>query len=193
MRYPLVSCVVVSNRPELKDEIVTIITNQNYPNIETIYHSTVGSKLTLGEERNIAISKCTGEYVAIFDDDDYSTPSRISTQMGWLQRHNADVCSLSRVTLKLLNGSEIESHWRYYWEGTILCRLEILKRFPYKKRNNKEDSNIAYLWRDTKNISIDSPHLYTYNQTLSNTSGTNHWDDMVKRARNAKIMSNGGN
>ena len=52
-------------------------------------------RLTIGEKRNILASRCTGELIAHFDDDDYYSPQYLSWMFNALQKADADLVKLS--------------------------------------------------------------------------------------------------
>lgn len=61
------------------------------------------SRLVVGVKRNEAIELCNGEYIALFDDDDYSAPGRISQQVAELERTGAAVTGYQ--SMKFTDGS----------------------------------------------------------------------------------------
>jgi len=63
-----------------------------HQNIQYFHQS---RRLTIGEKRNILASRCTGELIAHFDDDDYYSPEYLSWMLNALQKTDADLVKLS--------------------------------------------------------------------------------------------------
>ncbi len=52
---------------------------------------------TIGEKRNIACARATGDLIAHWDDDDWHSSKRLSTQVDALQKANARICGADRL------------------------------------------------------------------------------------------------
>src|SRR5579883_2710937 len=75
------------------------------------------AKLTVGAKRNIGNVYASGDYIAVWDDDDYSAPMRLHWQLENLKAHRVEVTALKRVFLT----NPERSKW---WE-TIPCSIGI--------------------------------------------------------------------
>ena len=119
-RLPLVSCVMVTKRPDMARRAIDCHANQDYPARELIivcdgedgydalhaYAATrtprpvattavaAGSR-PLGALRNLAIEMARGELVCQWDDDDLSHPRRLSVQVSRMLAEGADACFLT--------------------------------------------------------------------------------------------------
>jgi glycosyltransferase involved in cell wall biosynthesis len=59
----------------------------------------------LGAARNAGVAAAIGEYLAFHDADDLMTPGKLSTQVGFLERHTECGCVLARQRLLLEDGA----------------------------------------------------------------------------------------
>ena len=114
-KFPLVSVVVPSfNHENYIEKCINTLVEQTYPNIEIVIvddGSTDGSQALIDSKikewaskrkvvfiknkdsgtccsRNQGIELSKGEYIALCDSDDYSTPSRILEQVKFMQAHS---------------------------------------------------------------------------------------------------------
>jgi glycosyltransferase involved in cell wall biosynthesis len=116
------------------------------------------SGLTIGEKRNIAVAHCTGEFVATWDDDDWSHPERLAVQVTAMAEHpEADAIIMSRATLvcpqKQLYGISSQGSWH----ASMMARRWKLPCFP--AQNLGED--MAVISR-LKVCLLDRPDLFHY-------------------------------
>lgn len=102
MRRPLVTCVCLTTHPRramyLPDALRSyraqtyearelVIVNDGAPlvavagDVRVINLPPRGERWTVGEKRNVAVRAARGEYLATWDDDDVSLPSRLSEQV----------------------------------------------------------------------------------------------------------------
>lgn len=180
-----ISIITINHRPEFQKQVEINMREQTYDNLEFLYIDSENIPMSLGSLRNQAIKRAKGDYIAIFDSDDYSHPDRLKKQMDFMDSHNLDVCALNRVTLcHEENQDEIESHWRLFWEGTILAKKWVMLKHPYHNLNRQEDQNIKAIWNDTsiRSGSIDDATLYEYWYHGNNTSGQEHFKELFKKA-----------
>jgi len=140
-------------------------------------------KRTIGELRNIAIDYSIGEYIIIFDDDDYHHPNRISQQM--------ELCLKSAVQGTILRNfiasRKILFHTVKYYctilkglEGTLLFKRGCVR---YPEMNQGEDTTfVNTLNKNAYSIAIiDEPYeMYTYNFYGGNTVSKKHFVEMVE-------------
>src|SRR5688572_22908311 len=101
---PLISCVCVSrNRPDFLKRALSYFQNQTYPNKElvivfegdsgtvnedefqsdnvTFIRTSPADNLTLGERRNLSVRASSGDYICVWDDDDWYHNRRLEMQM----------------------------------------------------------------------------------------------------------------
>jgi glycosyltransferase involved in cell wall biosynthesis len=70
--------LIVSDGEDVRDLI---------PDDETIRHIHIEEGYTIGEKRNFGVSQAHGEFVAHWDDDDYSAPGRLDHQLSLIGGH----------------------------------------------------------------------------------------------------------
>jgi hypothetical protein len=130
---PLVSCILpTANRRYLLPRAISYFMRQTYPNRELIilddgtdavrdllpcdprirYIHLQGSR-TLGEKRNLACENAQGEFIAHWDDDDWSADWRLTYQMEELSSNSsASICGLDRV---LFYDPRSDHAWEYVY------------------------------------------------------------------------------
>lgn len=199
--YPLISCIcITSKRPEQLKKAISCFAHQNYPNKELMISypkNDMASKRvvenmqqdeswkiilierpvdeSLGNARNNLIFKCSGDYVCIWDDDDWYHPSRLTYQFNSMQivgqRYQASV--LSQILLYDATIKKAYQSFSYTWDGTLLCRKEILLQNQYANANLGEDTHVITFLSGRKLLHRieDVPFLYVYIY-----HGTNSWD-----------------
>ena len=121
---PLISCIVPTrNRPAQLRECIQMFINQTYPKKEMIiiddsentepisdvakwkkfniryFH--LRTKVPIGKKRNIAIMKSSGEYIAIWDDDDFHGRTRLSLQMSRILNNYGDMTCMKNVVINV--------------------------------------------------------------------------------------------
>ena len=209
---PLISCLCVTHKkPDMLQRVINCFYNQQYENKqllivyedfdslthEFITHSKFNEnvkvimidsskeKIPLGELRNISIREADGEYVCQWDDDDWFDPERLSTQMEILLKENKPACVLSHwiVFNSCTNKAYLSN--RRLWEGSILCRKEIILQKPYPAIPKGEDSSvIEFLYKSGDLYIIDDmPHLYVYIYHGANTWEAEHFNQIFEFSR----------
>lgn len=209
--YPLISCIcITNNRPELLQKAINCFKSQNYLNKELVVSfpntDTSTKKLlnrsqnndvrifpiereeeeSLGNARNQAIKKCHGDYVCIWDDDDWYHPSRISYQYNSIQNKGEgyQASILSRILLFDTTKKEAYYSFPYTWEGTILCRKVILLQNQYTNSNKGEDSHVIRFLSSKKQLLRleEAPFLYIYIYHGKNTWEYRHFEFFLSRS-----------
>lgn len=204
---PLISCLCVTRgRPSLLRRAIACFHAQSYRNKELIivYESddietcqyldtisfenirkvevSVAPKVTLGRLRNISIQEALGEYIAQWDDDDWSDPDRLKSQMKSCLGNSYDACVLTRWVIY-----DEERRAAYVssgrgWEGSIVCKKTSLPPYPDLARG--EDTPVLeQLFNEGKVIFLDNPELYVYVYHKNNTWDRTHWEtDIINPA-----------
>lgn len=210
--YPLISCIcVTSNRPKQLEKAITCFAAQNYPNKELVISYPKNDLLSnqvvenarndetlkimlverpadesLGNARNHLIAKCSGDYVCIWDDDDWYHPSRLTYQFNSMQivgqRYQASV--LSRILLYDTSTKKAYHSFPYTWDGTILCRKEILLQNQYANANRGEDTHVITFLSGRKLLYQinDAPFLYVYIYHGANTWDYKHFEHFINKS-----------
>ena len=200
MNFPRITCVCVSkNRPAFLRRAIQLFKTQTYPNkdIVIVYEDAresldniVGddeikfvrlpnaSQLTLGERRNLSIQHCRGEYFCQWDDDDWYHNRRLEFQLNVLVQSGRPACVLSRLILYdgIKHAAYLSS--QRYWEGSILCRTDLItEAIRYPPINRSEDNSLLVnlVQRDYVHP-LSAPYLYAYYYHGGNTWERNHFD-----------------
>jgi glycosyltransferase involved in cell wall biosynthesis len=129
--------------------------------------------MTLGEQRNLSIRLCRGEYFCVWDDDDWYHPERIETQEWTLRKYHKAACMLTHLLLfDVPTGQAYLSEMRL-WEGSLLCRTSVVSdTFAYEATRIVEDSPfINRLIQENHAYPLTAPNLYVYERHECNTSG----------------------
>jgi glycosyltransferase involved in cell wall biosynthesis len=210
--HPLISCIcVTNNRSALLQKAITYFQSQNYPNKELVISYVTDDQSTkeviqneivkgditilkiertpeesLGNARNQAIAKCGGDYVCIWDDDDWYHASRLSFQFNSMQTlgqgYQASV--LTHILLYDATTQKAYLSFNYTWDGSILCRKEIIMQNQYAHSNQGEDTHIIKFLDSRKllyHIS-DVPFLYIYVYHGENTWNYAHFEYFLNKS-----------
>jgi glycosyltransferase involved in cell wall biosynthesis len=205
MILPLITCLCVSkNRPEFLKKAIGHFNAQTYENknlvivcecedkflLETISSNKKiafiklgqGSKLSLGERRNLAMQNCNGEYFCHWDDDDWYHIRRLELQMNRLTTGGKPACVLSRLILYdgLTNCAYLSS--QRYWEGTLLCRTDLVRGvMRYPDVNKGEDHSLVVRLAANDHVyALPLPHLYAYHFHGNNTWDSSHFNQLFQ-------------
>jgi len=209
---PLISCICITkNRVNFLKRAITCFAAQNYCNKELVISYPQNDNNTrllidkilelndlpilrlersdnqsVGNARNIAISKCHGDYVCVWDDDDWYHSSRLSFQFNSMQitgmGYNASV--LTRLILFDQTTSKAYLSFPHCWENTLLCRKEIIFQNQYANQNKGEDSHIIKFLDGKKFLHhiIDTPFLYVYIYHGDNTWEYQHYQYLINKS-----------
>lgn len=134
------------------------------------------NKHSLGSKRNLAIKCATGEFVCVWDDDDYYPKERLQRQFDFLTFSNKEAVALSQLVLYYQNtGKAYVSNAREEgWEGSLLCKRDVIGTYSDLERG--EDTPVMHrLYKQDKLAVMEDEGLYVYNIHFSNTSTTNHF------------------
>lgn len=184
---PLVSCLCITQpgRERFLAEAVACFEAQDYPNKELVIVNDTKDGRALGELRNESMDRASGHYLAHWDDDDLSHPSRLSKQISEMIVGQAQASFLERVTFRCLCGYEHPSHYRNSpWENTMIVKQEVIGdlRFPLLDRGEDTVFVNGIMKKITTHALIREPGLYTYRYHGQNTWDASHWDEMFVAA-----------
>lgn len=202
---PWITCVCVSrNRPAFLKRAIRYFHRQTYPRKDlvivhegnnevrndpsldlkniTIVEMTPGTSLTLGERRNISIRNAKGDYFCQWDDDDWFHNKRLEIQMNHLRSSEKPASVLSRLILFDYLSQEAYLSSERFWEGTILCKTEIVSDFiQYPKLNIGEDNSLVVnLVKRGYVQAISAPFLYAYIYHGDNTWNRAHFQQLFQ-------------
>jgi glycosyltransferase involved in cell wall biosynthesis len=138
-------------------------------------------KMSLGVLRNIAIEKASGEFICQWDDDDWYHSKRLEIQIKTLQEANYPGCILTNwLVFDEVHQKSFISNPRL-WEGSILCRKEVLGEKLYSDAIAGEDTEVLeYLYEKNYLVGLDNPTLYIYVHHGQNTWGRDHCEFIFK-------------
>jgi hypothetical protein len=159
--------IVVDDGPDPVDDLL--------PDDPRIRHVRLDRRHTIGAKRNLGAEAAHGEFVAHWDDDDWSSPHRISYQLRSLAESGADVCGLSRLLYLDIGG---ERAWRYAWrnvrdwvsDGTMLYSREFWTRRPLPDTNTGIDCGLLWTREWTKVAALADETFYVGTIHSGNTS-----------------------
>jgi len=209
---PLISCIcITNNRVAYLRRAIICFAYQNYPIKELVisypnkdsqtasfleeilkYNNlpllilTRSNDESVGNARNIAISKCRGDYICIWDDDDWYHSSRLSFQLNSI--FNTEPIFHGSVLTRLIlfdeNTQLAYMSFLHCWENTLLCKKEMIYQNQYAHLNLGEDSHIIK-FLDNKKLLFHietAPFLYVYIYHGSNTWNYEHFKYLTKKS-----------
>lgn len=167
-----VSCILITaHRAEFIPTAIACFRRQTYADRELVIYDTgdvhvrdlvpredpriryyakhVAAERSVGQLRNTAIDLAAGEFIAHWDDDDWSAPTRLEQQLAQLERSpRAHVAGYSRMLFKDLRKRETPPWWIYsteeqnYAVGTsFFYRRATWRAHPFADRDVGEDNH----------------------------------------------------
>lgn len=137
---------------------------------DVIYHS-------IGEKRNAMCARADGDLIAHWDDDDWHSPRRLSTQVEAMRAQGARLCGADRLVF--YNG---ESAWLFQtvrkpWlaGGTLVYERSLWTEQAFEETSNGEDVAFidAAVRRGVKIAAVSDPSLYVATLHGNNTTQRN--------------------
>jgi hypothetical protein len=134
--------IIVDDGPDAVADLV--------PNDARIRYLRLDSRRSVGEKRNIACAAATGTFIAHWDDDDWSAPSRLALQLEELLRSGAGIGGLATVHY---HAPTSYSSWQYRYPpgarpwvsgNTLLYRKAIWQRQPFAAVDVGEDARFVW-------------------------------------------------
>jgi glycosyltransferase involved in cell wall biosynthesis len=127
-----------------------------------------------GSARNLASAHASGEWVAVWDDDDWHGPTRLAEQLGAIEASGKSGCVLYQLILyDGVTGEAFLSAERV-WEGSLVIRRLALPQYPDLVRGS-DTPVVERLARAGELIGLARPQLYVYVHHGANTWGRDHW------------------
>lgn len=125
---------------------------------------------TLGDLRNLALSLCRGEFVAIWDDDDLHHHFRLAIQMGVIRAARAQACCLRMEVLWWPARRRLSLSRGGIWENSMVAPRRLIP--PYPSVDRGEDTEIVKrLFDRCTVVLLDAPSQY-----VRVYHGGNIWD-----------------
>ena len=145
----------------------------------------------LGAARNFAVNKASGDWICIWDDDDYFAPTRLENQLNFCLNNDLDGCSLEALILyseknmeTRLSPSRITG-----WEGSLLVKRKEMTKYINTKKG--EDTPVLESLFDKKKMGLlVDPELYIYVFHESNTSSSRHKENLFDRSSELSLTKN---
>jgi len=209
--FPLISCLCVTrNRSELLKKSINLFLKQSYTNKEMIiiyysddkktkeialnndnsniffYEHNVSDNKTLGDLRNLSIDKARGEFVCIWDDDDWYSNDRLFKQFAFIKQSGKDACTIRALTVYncRTRGIKIGINRLDGWEPSLMCKRETIKNIGYDSLNIAEDVNvIKELYKRDLIHSITDETLYVYFIHRNNVSERRRLKDLERNSK----------
>lgn len=202
----MVSCITVTkNRVDFLKKSISHYINQTYNDKELIigyYLSDLDTKdylenlpfnftnenninfypltdQTTGSARNHIIQKASGEYLCIWDDDDYYHPNRIQEQLTYLKSSNRLATALVSILVYSTKREEVRLGFERItgWEGSLLLHKSIFTN--YEDLTTGEDTPLLIHLDNQKQLALQfNPDLYIYILHDSNTSSVRHLENI---------------
>lgn len=135
-------------------------------------------RLSLGSLRNIAVRDARGAYIAQWDDDDWSAPSRLAEQMAAIRSSGRAGCVLLRwVLFNALTQEALLSAQRL-WEGSLVAERVAVP--AYSALGKGEDTPaVMQMFNANQLVGLDRPDLYVYVYHGANTWDQAHWHTYI--------------
>lgn len=135
-------------------------------------------QIQVGGLRNIAVAASRGEYVATWDDDDWSAPERLQLQMETIREHQRPACVLHRCQIYDMATLRAFISTPYMWQMSMVCKRSVLPEYPNQMRG--EDRHVVdLLLHSHQLIQLERPDLYIYVYHGANTCGRAHFKRSV--------------
>ena len=169
------------NDMESDEETSAYIAGRTFGDEYKLIRIDKADKFNLGELRNLSVREADGSYVCQWDDDDWYAPDRLTEQMDFLTFRQKSGCVLSRwVIYDDFSQKAYLSNWRL-WEGSILCRRDVMLQNPYPSLVRGEDTSVIEGLYKKNEIAIfdDMPHLYVYTVHGNNTWEYEHFNEIL--------------
>lgn len=204
--FPLISCLMVTkNRAELAKRAIFCFLQQTYirkelviiddseddelaefveqfPHPQIVYYRPSAELLTVDELRDISIATATGTYIAHWNDADLCDPLRLELQMSIVRAFKVDACFLDRVYAWWPHQQRLARSVRRVWEGTLMCRKEILPA-TLSQRCGEVTNVLTSILENYRVAAIDLPELYVYSVHQNNTCSPENLDANWQQAQ----------
>tara|TARA_R110000737_G_scaffold328151_1_gene342711 strand:- start:3609 stop:4295 length:687 start_codon:yes stop_codon:yes gene_type:complete len=144
--------------------------------------------LFLGAIRNYAIMKATGDWLCVWDDDDYYSENRIQEQLTFCLDNDVKASTLQSILIYSDKKQEVRLSFERTegWEGSLFIKRDIMPR--YKNLKTGEDTPVLLkLMEDRVLETLFSPDLYIYIFHDNNTSSTRHKESLLDNSYELSI------
>lgn len=108
-----------------------------------------GPKLKIGPKRNVGCQWARGEYIAIWDDDDYSAPCRIEKQVERLQQRNSGLSVTANNVMFFTDGA---AWWKFDYPDGFGAGTSLAFRRHWWKDHQFDEGEYAMIGEDCRFI-----------------------------------------
>ena len=136
--------------------------------------------IKLGSVRNLATTKATGDWLAVWDDDDWNCETRLEKQLEFCKDNNMIGCTLRSVVIySCVYRKFLLTFERYEgWECTLFVRRD--KMLKYKNLATGEDTPLVQELLESPTFkTMFNPDLYVYIFHKENVSGVRHKQNIL--------------
>ena len=177
--YPFKELVILDDGEDTIGDLV--------PHDERVRYFRLNPTLSLGAKRNLGCELSRGEFIALWDDDDWSSPQRLRVQLSELRAADALACGVSDL---LHYCPATGQAWLYRplpqqrsWVAgcTLLYRKAFWQSHPFPEVNVGEDSAFVSQCPPVRMLPISDPALYVSIIHPGNTSARNVKDPRWQR------------
>lgn len=167
--------IVYRSTDEETKSFLRDINDERIKCVEVVYKDDT----TLGDVRNISIAEASGEYICIWDDDDWYHSDRIKSQLEAITGSGKQASVLFYLLMYDKKHGVTYMSPRHTWEQTLMCSKEFLKDngVTYPALNRGEDSVfVKQLIELNAIVPLVNPQLYIYCYNGSNTCDEGHFE-----------------
>ncbi|WP_161965890.1 glycosyltransferase family 2 protein [Steroidobacter cummioxidans] len=206
---PLISCLCVSrDRPNLLRRAIECFLAQSYPNKELVIVHPPRDRATaecvrafasdqlrpvaiempgaaLGDLRNVSMERASGEFLCVWDDDDWHGPERLALQYGAICASKKCAAILARLIIYDLNSAQAYLGYERLWENSAMFSRPRIQQLGirYPSMNRFEDYDfVNQLIKHNLVYPVYEPTAYVYLCNGVNTSGGEHLATLIRRS-----------
>ncbi|WP_158797426.1 glycosyltransferase family A protein [Pedobacter sp. L105] len=186
--YPLISCICISNgNHALLNRAIACFQSQNYPNKELVISydqnkqqikavienlsddrdlqlSTIEQTDRFGDALNNSVNVATGDYICLWNDDDWYHPSRLWFQYNCIQGTRYDASVLNRIILYDAISFKAYVSSSYLLSSSLLCKKMLIQSHPFNGLSSGENLPVIDFLVKEKSLFYmdDCPFLYAF-------------------------------
>lgn len=168
--------VVVHRSTDIETkEYIASLDQENIKAVEVVYTENT----TLGDVRNLSIDAATGDYICVWDDDDWYHRDRIKTQLEAIQSSGKQASVLFYILMYDKKHGVTYMSPRHTWEQTIMCSKQFLRdrEIAYPALNRGEDKVfVSKIIEENAVVPVVNPQLYIYCYNGNNTCDAGHFE-----------------
>jgi glycosyltransferase involved in cell wall biosynthesis len=157
------ACFICQTWEPLELVVIDDADDRSFPDgldLRGVQYHRMRHRLTIGQKRNIAISRANGDILCHFDDDDHSAPGRIADQVQRLETASAGVTGYCAMVFR----DETGRRWKYtgkpnYALGTsLMYTRDFWKIQPFNPDLNEGEDN-AMVHRAVGLVAVDAGEM----------------------------------